>query len=101
MNDHPTWEASYEEKSKTKKIWWTKDIAIASFMAVAIGKIRLLGTEPIDRSGKLRYFIFEDNAQNDECEALKQDYLFERPTTKVIARLIMDQFRAFRTLSYQ
>lgn len=104
MGEPVPWEDEYKNKTQTKLVWWTKDIAIASFMAIALGKTRHLGTEPIRGNGRMRYFIFEDRAQSNEkreCESLKEDYLFERPITKVIARQIMDQFRAFRSLGYQ
>lgn len=98
---------SFREKSPTKEIWWTKDIAIASFMKVALGDDQFLGSTDIDegdiRNRSLKFFVFSDKKENGRswCETLKEDYISARPTTKVVARHLMDCFRALRSLSYR
>ena len=90
--------------AKEMGVWKTKDISIAAFMAVAGPK--WLRADPIEdgqgKKNKFKMFVFEDEIIDgvSTCESLKQDYIAARPTTKMVARKLMDQYRAFRSLSF-
>lgn len=91
-----------EDVENLAKQYRTKDIAFAAFLKVAGAK--MLRTEKdgeLDTKSRKKYctFVFED--RGNMIEELKQAYFAGSDKSKVPARMLMDQFKAFRSIGYE
>ena len=85
--------------------WETKDINIATFLQAAGQEFVGAKDAPGEFKGnkKMKVFIFKDQLVDGKsaCERMKEDFLFERPDTKIVAKRVLEVYRSLRALSYR